>query len=361
MQQNGLSITEFAQKIQDNMQRKVDLVVPAKQMHVDVNEITIDDVGQFTPTEHFHRQVASYTDIPWKYYQRTMQDSDLLSINANHWLHQKNSKRMVRTMKGLPATMDIPIGENVARAFMSDRYRRIDNEHIAAGVLPPLMENPHTQVLTSQVTDKKMYLVISFANREAEVRKGDVVRAGIIIMNSEIGMSRFTVSPYVWRAWCDNGAVANVAGKEYGLKQIHAGRRVDADDNLIAYTDETLEADDKALQLKMRDVVASISTGPMWDDIVSGLQQAAVSEEIKKPIQAVDELSKVLKLNDTEQNAVLTNLIKSGDLTRWGAGNAVTAVANDIDDYDRATELQQIGGNLLGMPEREWNRIAEAA
>jgi hypothetical protein len=355
MQKDSLSIMDFAQKIQDNIGRKKDYIVPTSDIIVEPDFVVVPQIGGFTPTDHFHRQIAGLTDIPWKYYQKVMQNNpELLTDNVANWMDQKpaNSKRMFRTFNG---------DDQVARACLSDRYRRIDDEQIFEAVVPPLMEIKDTQVISSQVTDKKLYLMLAFANREAEIKKGDVVQAGIIITNSEIGMSRFTVQPYVHRLWCLNGAVANVAGKDYGLKQIHAGRRIDAADNYIAYKDETLAADDQALKLKMRDTVTSIATGTMWDEIVSGLKQAAVSEEIKQPVPAVEELAKTIKLNDTEKNSVLTNLIKNGDLTRWGAGNAVTQVANEIDDYDRATELQDIGGKVFGMSEREWHGIAEKA
>jgi hypothetical protein len=352
MQKDSLSIVDFAKKIESNIGRKKDLIVPAKQMAVRTDSVEIANVGEFTPTEHFHRQIATFTDIPWKYYEKVRNGNpDLFAHNVNHWLGKTDKKRMVRTFNG---------DDQIARACLSDRYRRIDNEHIAMSVLPVLKENPHTRILSSQVTERKMYLMAAFIDREAEVKKGDVVQAGIIITNSEIGMSRFTVLPYIHRLVCLNGQVADIGGK-FGFKQIHSGRRIEATDNMIAYTDEALEADDKALSLKMRDVVKSLSSGPMWDEVVNGLKEAANSEEIVKPIEAVQELGKAFKLNDGETNSVLTNLIKDGDLTKWGAGNAVTAVANEIDDYDRATELQHLGGNLMAMNDRDWHKIAQAA
>jgi len=170
------------------------------------------------------------------------------------------------------------------------------------------------------------------------------------------------VQPYIHRLWCLNGAVLDDAGK-YGFTQVHVGKQVtnEGSQNYIAYQDETLQADDKALQLKMRDVVQSLATGPMWDDIVNGLQQAASSEPIADPVEAVKVLGKACTLSEGEQKSVLTSLIQGGDLTKWGAGNAITSVANTLDDYDRATELQQIGGKLFTMPTKEWQQVANAA
>jgi hypothetical protein len=54
-------------------------------------------------------------------------------------------------------------------------------------------------------------------------------------------------------------------------------------------------------------------------------------------------------------------LIVGGDLTRWGFVNAVTATANHASSYDRASELEALGGQVLDLPRAEWREIAEAA
>ena len=351
MQKDSLNIQQFIDKIESNMGRKKDLIVPTKKIMVRPSEIEIHNEGIFKPTEHCHRQIAAYTKIPVKYYERTMENPDLFAHNVNHWLGQQDEDRMIRLING---------DENKARAFLSNRYRRIDNEHIAKAVIPVLSQNPHTIILTSNVTERKLYLMVAFANREGEVKAGDIVRAGIIITNSEIGQGTFSVLPYVHRLWCDNGAIADIGGK-YGMKKVHIGRRIEGDENYIAYKDDTLKADDESLRLKMRDTVESISTGTMWNEILSGLQQAAKSEEIRRPEKARDELRKVVDITETEGEGFLKNLLTDGDLTRWGAGNAITRLANEADDYDRSVELQQIGGNVFNMDEKSWNRIAEAA
>lgn len=44
-----------------------------------------------------------------------------------------------------------------------------------------------------------------------------------------------------------------------------------------------------------------------------------------------------------------------------GLANAVTRYSQDVPSYDRATDLEVIGYNILTMPQRQWKRINQMA
>jgi hypothetical protein len=61
-----------------------------------------------------HRQIAAHTGVPTKYYDRMYKDNPaLLTHNVNSWFQNEPAPRMLRTLNG------------TARAFLSNRYRRI--------------------------------------------------------------------------------------------------------------------------------------------------------------------------------------------------------------------------------------------
>ena len=66
-------------------------------------------------------------------------------------------------------------------------------------------------------------------------------------------------------------------------------------------------------------------------------------------------------LQEHEKAGVLRALIKDGDLTGFGLVNAVTGYAQEVDQYDRSTELEAIGGRMLDQAAKEWTELAEAA
>ena len=71
--------------------------------------------------------------------------------------------------------------------------------------------------------------------------------------------------------------------------------------------------------------------------------------------------AKILPLSEGEQGSVLRHLIDGGDLTQWGLSNAVTRHSQDVDSYDRATELERMGGQIVELNPSQWNTIAEEA
>jgi hypothetical protein len=53
-------------------------------------------------------------------------------------------------------------------------------------------------------------------------------------------------------------------------------------------------------------------------------------------------------------------LIRGGDLTQYGLSNAVTQMSQDIEDYDRASDLERMGGQIIELPKSDWHTISIA-
>ena len=145
----------------------------------------------------------------------------LLAENVNHWFTSANERRMVRMLDG-----------NV-RAFLSDRYQRIDNYEVADAALKAfqtIQEQTGTQLqfLSTEVTNTRLYINARFPRVEGEVKKDDPVQMGITISNSEIGSGRLLVQPLLYRLVCLNGMIMSSDMDDYGLKKQHVGRKVEA-------------------------------------------------------------------------------------------------------------------------------------
>jgi hypothetical protein len=115
---------------------KRDFIAPARELTVtstDAGSTLRFGVGQEQVearlTTHALRQVASYGDIPFKYLEKLVHEPGLLDRNLNHWLEQSAQPRMVRTLMG---------ERSVARAFLSSRYRPLDNYDLAHRMVPKL-------------------------------------------------------------------------------------------------------------------------------------------------------------------------------------------------------------------------------
>ena len=78
------------------------------------------------------------------------------------------------------------------------------------------------------------------------------------------------------------------------------------------------------------------------------------------PVKSVELLANRYALNENERSGVLRQLIAVGDLSGYGLVNAVTNFSQQVQDYDRATEFEALGGKLIELAEREWKELAEA-
>lgn len=369
----GRSIAEVLRELQRQNTMKRDFITPARALHLEDDGRTFvmngvpgaegaggsvsgeESAGNtmvLDTTPLFHRQVASSLGIPAKYYD-LMQDQkpELLADNVNSWLSDRDQNYMVRSMGGEAAGTDTAF---LARAFLSDRYRRIDNMDVAAAVLPLFAGSDQFEIVSSEVTSVRMYIKILNHRLEAEVKPGDYVQAGVVISNSEVGLGAVSVQPLLYRLVCLNGMVIN----DFGQRKHHIGRAAKVmDDSFELYSDATIEAEDKAFLLKLRDVTRAAIEETRFNQIVDTLREST-DARITGPVQDVVELTgKSLGITQDEQDGVLKYLIEGGDLSLYGLSNAFTRFSQDVESYDRATALEGMGWQVATMPKTQWKEI----
>lgn len=351
----GKSLTELAQEIERQRNNRKDYLAPTEKLEMVIEGEEHQEPAQvgltvyngetvtYPITTLAHRQVAEKLGIPFIYYGMMMQRApELLATNVNHWLRSSGKRNLVRTL------------DNRVRAFLSDRYRRLDNYEVLSAVLPALNEAGIVRVVSSEVTERKMYLKAIFPETEREVKVGDPVQMGVMISNSEVGDGALAVSPFVERLICTNGMVVT----ELSKRRQHVGRVTEAED-VIEFSDDTLEAEDTAFVLKLRDSVKHFLAPATIDAQVDRFRIAAGFEVEGNVQQTVQVLSDKRGLSKHEGENILQHLIRGGDLSAWGWANAVTRTAADVTDYDRATELEALGGTMTGWTSAQWRELAQ--
>lgn len=348
----GKTLSELAAELDRQSHNKLDVVVDTREIgfRAQDNVIEIPQHGEREITEIAHRQIAQRTGIPARYYDRMRTDApQLLNDNVRQWFDNEPERRMVRTLDGN------------ARAFLSDRYRIIDNDEIMYTALQSFQDQG-MQVLSSDVTDSHMYLQARWPKLEGEVKKNDIVQMGIVLRNSEVGMGAVSVVPMLYRLVCTNGMVSGFQASNGRLRAAHLGRQQQVSDDHIVFADDTREANDRALMLKIRDTIQQLSDPALFIQLVRQMQAAADTPAVQNPIAAVEVVSKQYNINDGEKAKVLENLIRDQDYTLWGMSNAVTRLGNEVENYNRAIELEELGGQILAQNlGAKWRTIAEAA
>lgn len=300
----GRNLQEVLVELDRQNKAKQDFISPAQGMRLredghtfELNHLTTDRQMTFGTTSLFHRQVASALGIPAKYYDLMQsQKPELLAENVNAWFADRTSSYMVRSM-------DYGSGQ-VARALLSERYRRIDNMEIATSVLPLFAGNDQYEVMSCEVTENRLYLKVVNHRLEMEVRKGDIVQAGVMISNSEVGLGAVSIQPLVYRLVCTNGMVVN----DMGERRHHVGRQAKAvEDSFTLYSDETMEAEDKAFLLKLRDTTMAAIDEARFTQVVGRLQESMAVPITGKVQDVVQLTSQSYGINADEQRRASSN------------------------------------------------------
>lgn len=358
-----MTLTQLAAEIQRRQQSKRDYVARQDVLRFAVSSnddaswgarLAVGSTTHALPlTVHAHGQLASHYGVPRAYYDRMLAEAPgLWRDSLQTWAGREGkATRMVRTL------------DDQVRAFLSPRYRRIDDFDVAEATLPVIAESlgGDVRVESCALTPTRMWLKAFWPALQAEVKKGDVVQAGIMVRNSEVGAGALEVAPYLLRLVCLNGMKVH----EFGQRRAHVGRHLDFGEEDAAaelYSDETKRKDDEALLAKVTDTVRAVADESRFMLLTKRLREAAEDQRITgNPEAAVEVLAQRHNLTEATKGSVLRNLVDGGDLSCWGLSNAVTAAANAADDYEAASALEDLGGRIIALDRGQWRELAEAA
>lgn len=338
-----LEISVLSTVIEQTEQRAKDAPKPRNRVAVH-----LPGVRSFDLRPHAERQLSDRLKIPAAYFERMRDDApELLTTSVNHWLHNEPEQRMVRTL------------DNNARAYLSKRYRRIDNLDLAEAALDGLATVGEMQVTSQHLDAERLYLRAVFPKIQGEVKVGEVVQAGVSLRNSEVGDGTLEVAPLIFVLRCTNGAVMH-DGK---FRALHLGRNLgdeNSDTVRQLFSDKTQQLTDAALWNQVRDVMRAVATPESFQQLLDIARESA-DQKIAGEIPAIVTLAtRELGVPNAKQS-VLQHLIEGHDLSKWGLSNALTAAAQDAGrDFRSGAELEEAGGRVLTLAPAKWTEILAA-
>ncbi|BDI31469.1 hypothetical protein CCAX7_35200 [Capsulimonas corticalis] len=380
----GRTLTDLAEELRRQAEAKRDILAPAGEIRLTTDGGTRLSIGgndakasQYEVSELAHGQIAEYAGIPKPFYDRLRADGDMRSllhlaqdwemfedsalfdVLISHLMKRKGDEiRLVRTLDG------------AARAFLSGAFNvdldNFDVFRMAAAAIERADLGPE-HVASCEVTEKRLYLKVVSPKLEAVVRpenlhtgsgmlrEPQVVQAGFVLSNSETGQGALSVRQVVYKLLCTNLWI-----QEETTRQRHVGRALQADDEGGIYRDDTRRADAQARLLRIRDHIAEALDETRFRSLVARMQETAGIRIEGNVETAVESASQRLGLSLAEKERVMARLIEGADLSLWGLSNAVTAAAQEAASYDRATELEAIGGRFFSMSDGQLRELAAA-
>ena len=361
------TLSAILQKIQTEAARTQDYIAPTDQLQVqtvDGNTNIILEANRGMPTMEFQtnevafQQLASNCDIDVRTARRSRDNENYapeFDSLINKILVNEPKSKMLRTFDG---------EQPLVRAIVSDKFKTFDNVDLVESALPQLMDSPaNWQIVNGTVTDHRLYLRLKSLVQVAEPALGDHMANGILLRNSEVGMGSVEVRQMVFTLACLNGMMSSNI-----TRHTHVTSARGTDDWSVL-TAEAKNADNHALQLKLRDVVASYASRESFDQTVEQMRIAhgdIVENGLANPSGVVENVVKVLSLPKKSSADIMAGLMQtiqqSGysnkPISRATIVNAVTAVAHSA-DADSVDDWYSNGRAVLDLPRNQWETIAQ--
>ena len=358
----GITFQELQEKANEYADKSIDRIISVKDCVVshDANgQFILDNPKskeQWVLDDNCHLQLSNKLEIPRKYYNRTKDEQpDLLALSINTWLDSfpEDAEMMMRGFDKFDSKTHLS-----GRAILSTRYKRIDNIDVINNILP-MIKNEH-EIQSCDITPFNMFLKISFPKTRMEVGSpkgvsvGDYVEGGVIISNSEIGWGSMNLSYFVHRLVCTNGMV--VPDMIDTVRKNHSGQVLTHEDGDIIEGEYTIKNDYEKLE-QIHNLLSQAQSEKVMLNTTESFRNAQ-KDQFRGSLQdGFLELSRHFLITKEEMVLVEDHFKKWNDKTRWGFANAVTRTAQDVSSYDRATELEKIGGKIIGMQSKSWHKL----
>lgn len=363
----GKSLQALAAEIERQAETKRDFIASTGKVGIMPSEtglrVEIADKGQFEIGDIAVGQICDHTKIPKQYMDRMLKDEKrLAATNVESWFQKYPAPRLWRTLDGKD------------RAFLSDSFPTdLDNYDFFAATLPIIKERKLT-IMSAEITERRLYVKavdeqlfrdvpVGFKMGDGSHRIFSTCAPALILSNSEVGFRRLTVETGVYEKACTN--LALFAGG--GFKKTHVGAKhvltegFDAEELDKILTSKTKQKTIEAMWMQVRDVI-----GSAFDEKTVARRAEAYEAAAGRKIEGdVNEVLEVVRekfdLLEAEKKSIFKHLIEGGSLTQYGLHAAVTRAAQDVESYDRATELEYLGGKIVELPRTEWAELAAAA
>lgn len=400
MTTRNASLEDLAKLLQDQNGRKLDAVVSSTAIRSENGLIVVKDAeptldesgvtptdGLYRPTTVFDEGLAEKLGIPSVYLKKLRQERpDLFDANVNGWLHGAPDREVVlpngQTMTAHPDGRKFLLrlfrgdgGEGVARAFLSDSYKMIDNLDVLTSALDGVREaGIEVEIDSCDLTERRMYVRLvspqvsalapvllrnyrspfehgpgdaprGYWNQQRArefARLGDrfgwsgdmpILFAGLVIGNSETGGGAYSITPQIKVLTCWNGL--NMT--QDALRKVHLGEKLD--DGIVKYSDDTQRKNLELVKAQTRDAVATFLNVEYIRAKIEQMEEKA-GKPIEHPQATVETVGKTLRFSQETIAGVLDHFIRGGQVTAGGVMQAVTSYAQTVDDADEAFEME---------------------
>jgi hypothetical protein len=395
------TLTDMVEVLRHQRARRLDVVAPAAAIQAHDGDLVIGSTvshlgadgvtsaaGTYRHTAVADEGLADKLGISLAYLRRLRSSRpDLWDANVNGWLHGNDLAGYPPDERKFLVRLFQPDGNGdglgVARAVLSDSYKVIDNLDALMATLDGIRQAGVEVVFDGlDLTERRLYARVvapsiralapallagyrspfggrmyvpgsnwtpqqaraaaAHDSRAHQPGTEPVLFAGFVISNSEVGDGAWSITPRVVAEICGNGLqIANDV-----TRAIHLGTR--QTEGIVRYSANTMDKELALITARARDAVATfLSTGYLLGKIAQLERKAGVP--VSHPDQTVRQVAKAAKFSDELTDAILGHFIRGGQLTAGGVMQAVTSVAQTLDNADAAHDLETQAIRVLDL------------
>jgi hypothetical protein len=332
--------------------------------------LVLDETGaptQLIPISRYaHDQLAQKVGIDVRTLRRLQSDYTAQHDNLLKAIFDQEPKRvLLRTMLW---DDDVEVLANRhsrrhLRAILSDKFKTFDNVDLLDAV-SKTVQNSDAKWKIQKCLHNDRRLVLQFKSETITgegANVGDLMAHGLNISNSEVGCGSVVVSDVYWTLACLNG----MQGMNKSRSAHLTSSRADAETYAIL-SQKAKDLDNAALKAKLADWVKEIAKPESFERTCRLMREAA-SQTVVDQLGAVQELGNILRLSKPETKSVLDGLMSTiqqpgyvGEpVSKATLANAVTSAANHA-EADKVENWQKLGGQVLNLPNNQWQAVATA-
>lgn len=386
------NLQDLAGVLELQKRQTLDLLVPAPTIAVSngLLEVAMQDQvlrqdgvldpnGAYRFTPNADAQLAEKFGIPVRYIRRLHQEFvSLYDTNVNGWAGHESfadQKFLVRLLWG--ENPEDPEVSGIVRAILSNRFAATDNFDTLVAILDGIREaglSAGSVKIQGDLTDDHMYVVVDapeiqgygwkllegyrspYANGQgtghggADAENLPIVSAGLLITNSETGNGKNKITPRLKVRACNNGITVT----EDAVASVHLGGELK--EGVIEWSDETRQASIELKKNQAKDAVQSFLSATYVQQVIDRLE-ADSSTPVNDIPQTIEVVQKEMGYTEDDARSVMNFFMDGGQRTAGGILQAVTAHVQQIDDADRAYDME--AGAITAMKvAAQYNTVA---
>lgn len=340
MRRKNIDWDDILSDIENRTQKRKDIIINSRELTLDDktgNLVGMNDRFQtvdFPMNGWAQGQLFNKLNMPGKYFKERMNEGkfDLVKDHIDYNKKRLDEKEfMIRTIKDKSEDSFI-YDNNIVRAVLSDRFSPFDNDQLTEVLNDALTSNQYKyEIVEYQNDDLTASFRITFPDTEKDlgkkIKRGDILKSAIMVINSEVGKSGIYIMPVVYRVVCSNGLTV---WKSIGGRGDFYRKHVGLDKQEVYSFSRT------AIEKAMSKAYSAMEK-------IEELQSRPVSDPEKKIKQLLSNNKIPKRLHQPVIDTY--NEYWLGDNSMYGIMNSITRVARDLNQDDKR-DLEIVAGNI---------------